>query len=444
MYPQQSNGIDNSRGVDNVRTVKKQQREQYDKLMEEKNKMFSNINYLQPIKRETLIKKLKKIFDNKYELSDNDYIIIIDKFHLENKVSKENIRELIVFLDTQLDYRQNLFIQDKINLNSTQYIDNNKVIKQNINKIEKERVMEKIKLISTNKKEINKYKNMSTEYSPDIPNITFNHLRNISDIQPEITNNIDNVNLINPNIENSVKSNNFLLNNLKSDTNTFQGKVNNSPESINTPVNTKSNINNNKKQIYNNDSTQKMDTIISLINEFKNNIEEKINKTLNSSDTVSIKTNVSDTKLITISLLKNEINGKFIINLDKTLKKYSKISFHSIHSNKTFIEKNNIHKNSLCFIDIENIKGNNEFIIEKFFNDKKDTNKNLFFSYFNLIKAGHFYTFINTDINNGANVSIPGKLKTLNIQFYNSNYALLKNYNYTDNDCLNIIFKLSK
>ena len=204
MYSQQSNGIDNSRGVDNVRTVKKQQREQYDKLMEEKNKMFSNINYLQPIKRETLIKKLKKIFDNKYELSDNDYIIIIDKFHLENKVSKENIRELIVFLDTQLDYRQNLFIQDKINLNSTQYIDNNKVIKQNINKIEKERVMEKIKLISTNKTEINKYKNMSTEYSPDIPNITFNHLRNISDIQPEITNNIDNVNLINPNIENSV------------------------------------------------------------------------------------------------------------------------------------------------------------------------------------------------------------------------------------------------
>tara|TARA_B110000208_G_C11739383_1_gene419322 strand:+ start:71 stop:1402 length:1332 start_codon:yes stop_codon:yes gene_type:complete len=443
MYPQQSNGIDNSRGVDNVRTVKKQQREQYDKLMEEKNKMFSNINYLQPIKRETLIKKLKKIFDNKYELSDNDYIIIIDKFHLENKVSKENIRELIVFLDTQLDYRQNLFIQDKINLNSTQYIDNNKVIKQNINKIEKERVMEKIKLISTNKKEINKYKNMSTEYSPDIPNITFNHLRNISDIQPEITNNIDNVNLINPNIENSVKSNNFLMNNLKSDTNTFQGKVNNSPESINTPVNTNSNINN-KKEIYNDEASEKMDTIISLINEFKNNIEEKINKTLNSSDTVSIKTNVSDTKLITISLLKNEINGKFIINLDKTLKKYSKISFHSIHSNKTFIEKNNIHKNSLCFIDIENIKGNNEFIIEKFFNDKKDTNKNLFFSYFNLIKAGHFYTFINTDINNGDNISIPGKLKTLNIQFYNSNYALLKNYNYTDNDCLNIIFKLSK
>ena len=443
MYPQQSNGIDNSRGVDNVRTVKKQQREQYDKLMEEKNKMFSNINYLQPIKRETLIKKLKKIFDNKYELSDNDYIIIIDKFHLENKVSKENIRELIVFLDTQLDYRQNLFIQDKINLNSTQYIDNNKVIKQNINKIEKERVMEKIKLISTNKKEINKYKNMSTEYSPDIPNITFNHLHNISDIQPEITNNIDNVNLINPNIENSVKSNNFLMNNLKSDTNTFQGKVNNSPESINTPVNTNSNINN-KKEIYNDEASEKMDTIISLINEFKNNIEEKINKTLNSSDTVSIKTNVSDTKLITISLLKNEINGKFIINLDKTLKKYSKISFHSIHSNKTFIEKNNIHKNSLCFIDIENIKGNNEFIIEKFFNDKKDTNKNLFFSYFNLIKAGHFYTFINTDINNGDNISIPGKLKTLNIQFYNSNYALLKNYNYTDNDCLNIIFKLSK
>ena len=443
MYPQQSNGIDNSRGVDNVRTVKKQQREQYDKLMEEKNKMFSNINYLQPIKRETLIKKLKKIFDNKYELSDNDYIIIIDKFHLENKVSKENIRELIVFLDTQLDYRQNLFIQDKINLNSTQYIDNNKVIKQNINKIEKERVMEKIKLISTNKKEINKYKNMSTEYSPDIPNITFNHLRNISDIQPEITNNIDNVNLINPNIENSVKSNNFLMNNFKSDTNTFQGKVNNSPESINTPVNTNSNINN-KKEIYNDEASEKMDTIISLINEFKNNIEEKINKTLNSSDTVSIKTNVSDTKLITISLLKNEINGKFIINLDKTLKKYSKISFHSIHSNKTFIEKNNIHKNSLCFIDIENIKGNNEFIIEKFFNDKKDTNKNLFFSYFNLIKAGHFYTFINTDINNGDNISIPGKLKTLNIQFYNSNYALLKNYNYTDNDCLNIIFKLSK
>ena len=46
---------------------------------------------------------------------------------------------------------------------------------------------------------------------------------------------------------------------------------------------------------------------MSLINEFKNNIEEKINKTLNSSDTVSIKTNISDTKLITISLLKNEI-----------------------------------------------------------------------------------------------------------------------------------------
>ena len=112
----------NTNRTDNVRLAKKLETENYNKLFEEKNKVFSDIHKLKPINRNNIITKLKKIFDLKYELSDDDYIIIIDKFHLERKVSKENIQELILFLDTQQEYRKKLFVQDKIAISNNQYL----------------------------------------------------------------------------------------------------------------------------------------------------------------------------------------------------------------------------------------------------------------------------------------------------------------------------------
>tara|TARA_B110000211_G_C14045459_1_gene538703 strand:+ start:240 stop:1112 length:873 start_codon:yes stop_codon:yes gene_type:complete len=55
--------------------------------------------------KKKLIDKLKKILSKKYKLEEMDYIILIDKFKLDNKsITKNSIEELISHLNMELKY----------------------------------------------------------------------------------------------------------------------------------------------------------------------------------------------------------------------------------------------------------------------------------------------------------------------------------------------------
>tara|TARA_B110000208_G_C11800658_1_gene442017 strand:- start:385 stop:1662 length:1278 start_codon:yes stop_codon:yes gene_type:complete len=416
----------NTNRTDNVRLAKKLETENYNKLFEEKNKVFSDIHKLKPINRNNIITKLKKIFDLKYELSDDDYIIIIDKFHLERKVSKENIQELILFLDTQQEYRKKLFVQDKIAISNNQYLDNNLIIKQNTEYIDKKYVLENINAKVPDNIPIRDYKNMNMTYSPDIPGLLNNepvrrddHLSNLTSSNSEKPN--MEVNEFNKLASTEYKEKSA-INPLEVDYSNIN--VNDTPQSTN--------LNTHK--------------ILSLISQLNNNIKaSNFNKEVTNNIPVEKITDIKY-KLIVIDLLKNEINGKFIIQLKDLLPKYNSITFHSIHSNKTFIEKNNIHKHSLNFIEIENINNKNEYFADKEIS-RPDTStsgsiKKNFFAYFTVNKTGHSYSFVNDDAFNGNLVTIPSDFTTLSILFYNSKFEKIQKYMYTDNDYLNIILKL--
>jgi len=57
--------------------------------------------------KQKLIDKLKKILSKKYNLDENDYIILIDKFKLDNqKITKSTIEELISYLNISLQFTQ--------------------------------------------------------------------------------------------------------------------------------------------------------------------------------------------------------------------------------------------------------------------------------------------------------------------------------------------------
>uniref|UniRef100_A0A6C0B3C0 Uncharacterized protein n=1 Tax=viral metagenome TaxID=1070528 RepID=A0A6C0B3C0_9ZZZZ len=57
------------------------------------------------IDKKKLVDKLKKILSKKYKLEEMDYIILIDKFKLDNKtITKNSIEELISHLNMELKY----------------------------------------------------------------------------------------------------------------------------------------------------------------------------------------------------------------------------------------------------------------------------------------------------------------------------------------------------
>lgn len=57
--------------------------------------------------KKKLTEKLKNILSKKYNLDENDYIILIDKFKLDNeKITKSTIEELISYLNISLQFTQ--------------------------------------------------------------------------------------------------------------------------------------------------------------------------------------------------------------------------------------------------------------------------------------------------------------------------------------------------
>ena len=67
------------------------------------------------IDKKGLIVKLKKILSKKYSLENSDYIILIDKFKLDNtNITKDAIKELISYLNMDLKLKSNDVIKQNI------------------------------------------------------------------------------------------------------------------------------------------------------------------------------------------------------------------------------------------------------------------------------------------------------------------------------------------
>ena len=93
------------------------------------NELNTNIN-----EKKKLIDKLKRILSKKYKLEEMDYIILIDKFKLDNKsITKNSIEELISHLNMELKYNSDEVIEKTLEIHTDERktFNNNSIITNN-------------------------------------------------------------------------------------------------------------------------------------------------------------------------------------------------------------------------------------------------------------------------------------------------------------------------
>ena len=94
--------------VSNTRLEKQMQRKDYEKEYLTRNKIYGDVMVTETdaVDKSNIIFKLKKILSKKYNLTDQEYIIIIDKFKLNSSnLNKNTLVQLIAYLNAQNKYR---------------------------------------------------------------------------------------------------------------------------------------------------------------------------------------------------------------------------------------------------------------------------------------------------------------------------------------------------
>ena len=87
----------------NIRTQKQQERQQYESRLQERQDEL--LNEPNNDDRNNIVEKLRKTLSKKYDLSLNDYIILIDKFKLTSTdLKRDTIISLIKYLNTKSIY----------------------------------------------------------------------------------------------------------------------------------------------------------------------------------------------------------------------------------------------------------------------------------------------------------------------------------------------------
>ena len=144
--------------VANTRLEKQMQRKDYEKEYLTRNKIYGDemITETDTTNKSNLIFKLKKILSKKYNLTDQEYIIVIDKFKLNSSnLNKETLVQLISYLNEQNKYRQldDTYVQEPIKSKS------NSTMNEPINNI-----MDA--LVNNNKKLIMEKDNIKIDITP--------------------------------------------------------------------------------------------------------------------------------------------------------------------------------------------------------------------------------------------------------------------------------------
>ena len=96
--------------MNNVRFLRQKEKETYEKKFLERSREVKEpiISEIKSEGKELIINKLRLLLSQKYNLSLNDYIILIDKFKLDStQIDRGNIIDLISYLNTQSNYSKN-------------------------------------------------------------------------------------------------------------------------------------------------------------------------------------------------------------------------------------------------------------------------------------------------------------------------------------------------
>ena len=274
----------NSFQDNNVRLQKQKERELYETkmMLREHNLKENNTSD----DKNSIINKLRKTLSKKYDLTLNDYIIMIDKFKLnDTKLERNTIINLIQYLNAKNTFSQNTSNEDETS-----------------NQIKSD----KIEPLAVNDFEIN-LKKMEEERKNYIQNLLTNSKQT-------------NIEINSSNAEQFIKDN------------------------VSEKINSENNI--------------------------ELNIRDKIDKNINSeiieqfdinSTHSNLNTNCKE-EILMIDLLKNEINGKFIIsinynNLNK-IENVVKIVFLGCYINKNLVDKNTDFKNNSIIFKIDEFENN--------------------------------------------------------------------------------------
>ena len=420
----------------NVRDMRKQERIELERnfntrrnIIDKHNIDFNN-DYSDSSK---LIPKLRRVLSKKFDLSLNDYIIIIDKFKLNsNSLSRSSIEELLVYLKSQTKYNKSDVTQD----------DDKDIFKSTT-----------ISDYALNKEDFDSnLKQMETERSNYINNFLMNNnskTKTVSTLNNKPENTMMNHKLDNTvNTKSDTVTNHKLDNivNTNSDIKVLENKNDSIPEIskilLSRPVNNNksppigiNDIFENNDDFLDINSNINSDNIKLQISDISENIQNDIeNKKINKSLDCKIIEEV-----LMFNLLKDEKNGKFIIKINynnkNVMENVVKIQLIGFFINKDFCEKNNINKSPSIIIRIDEF--NNSFYIN-------GSNISGFCQCL-LEKNNNYYTYTHTDTFYGIYKPLDiFSLTKLTINLLNINGDPINNFIYDNNDVANIMFKITR
>ena len=371
--------------MNNVRNIKKEQRDiDEKKIVSKRNELRNIFNTTKLDAKEKIIKKLKTLLSKKYDLDLNDYIILIDKFKLSStNIDRTNIIDLIKYLNIKSHFSQT-------SIDSYHKIDGDK-IDSNFDKLE----MKRTELL-------NKIKD---EHKID----TVNKLEDVD----KMVNNFDTLE----------KERTEMLNKIIQ--NSKEKKISANPYN-DLDIDSKYNIIEN---------TIKDNIILDISQKTRNKFD--ISSKTSNKNIKFIESNKTD--ILLINLLEYEINGEFCVTIDynnqDTIENIENIEFIACNTNKTFCDKNGLSKKPHFIIRIEEFENN-------FFVNGNGMNG---FCQILLEKKNTIYSYVNKAQIFGIFKPKDGfKLNKLNISIIDLHGNKLNNFKYTDNDQFNIILKIER
>lgn len=377
----------------NIRIQKQKERQQYEsRLQERQDELLNNPNNED---RNNIVEKLRKTLSKKYDLTLNDYIILIDKFKLTSTdLKRDTIISLLKYLNTKSIYTET---------NESIEIDSVKIKSSKIDKIDQHDFDENLKKMEEDR---NKY---------------IQQMLNSSKMETKVENISNNI---------PISDNNMGLSVPKYDATIFDLPNTEQTKSIQNSVNTdRANIALTIRDKINNSPD---------ISEIKSNTNVFLPPSPIILDSNETDTSISTIKedILMLNLLKNEINGNYIVSINykgsNKIENIRKVEFIACFMGKTLVEKNNQIKNHSIIFKIDEFQ-NNIYI---------NGSESKGFCQCFLEKKSNYYTYTNEDKIFGVYTpDEPITLEKLHISIYDNLGATINNLKYTDNDQLTLVLK---
>ena len=416
---------------DNSTTVKLQSKKKLESLNDLLLTRQYSIQKTNEIKKELnmiLINKLKKVLGTRFKLTNDDYIILIDKYDLKNTVlSRKNILEMIQYLNIKNKYSDDKDSDPAIRPNNIEMIKSSENIavipnefkppvlylddKQTNGDVDFETRLQKL---MDSRKEYSNLVNRDQE-----SNTTSNDVN--TQIQKKNNNEIE---IMKSNIDTQDK-------NLNIDYNQIIQEYNNKSPDLEIPniklnVDTKEPIKQVNIETDNNNS----------IKDSLEKIVENLTKIPNNTKTDSFEINIM-TNLIENSSASNIVSSEFSVLLDydekNNIKNIESIELLSCFVNENFYKKNDFKQSPYYIMKIKEFKNN------LYLNGSKVGG----FCQILWEKKGNYYSYINNDKIFGIYKPDPGFiLEKITIEIYDHKGNKLNEIKSTENDQFNITLKI--